>query len=130
MTRRQILLAVGVVIAAIVFLLVWVVPDFIYHPIGYCVGPPVQVRSCRGYGFWSGIAGSFLTSLLTGSGMWTGAFMWWLHTRCDTPGCLRRGKHPTADQMHKLCRVCHPDHPGHKLSLDEIKVLHHAAKRP
>lgn len=128
MTARQVCVAVALAIAAIVFLLVWVVPAFVYHPIGYCVGPPAQVRACRGYGFWSGIAGSFLTSLLTGSGMWTGMFMWWWHSRCDTPRCLRKGKYKTADGHHKQCRVCHPDLPDHKPTRDEIHRMHHAAK--
>jgi hypothetical protein len=129
MKRWQILLTSALVITVLVFIAIWVIPAYIYHPEGYCTGSRVQVRDCLGYNFWSGIAGSFVTSVLTGSGLWTATFLWWWHHRCDTPGCLRKGKHPTADQMHKLCRVCHPDHPGHKLSLAEITELHHEAKR-
>lgn len=128
MTRRQITATVAVALALVVFVLVWVLPDFIYHPIGYCSGPAIQVRDCRGYGFWSGIAGSFLTSLLTGSGMWTAAFMFWWHTRCDTPGCLRHGRYKTADGHHRQCRVCHPDLPDTKPTKAQIHALHHAAK--
>lgn len=128
MTRQQIIAAVGLGLAALVFLLVWVVPDFLYHPIGYCVGNAVQVRDCRGYGFWSGVAGSFLTSLLTGSGLWTGLFLWWWHSRCDTPGCLRKGRYQTADGHHRQCRGCFPDVPDRKLSRAEIHERHHAAK--
>jgi len=51
-----------------------------------------------------------------------------LHTRCDTPRCLRRGKHPTADGQHKLCRRCHPDMPNERLTLAQIHDRHHAAK--
>jgi hypothetical protein len=105
MRRWPIVLAAALAIAMLAFIAVWVIPAYIYHPEGYCAGTRVQVQDCLGYNFWSGIAGSFVTSVLTGSGLWT------------------------ADQMHKLCRVCHPDHPGHKLSLTEITELHRDAKR-
>lgn len=77
--------------------------------------------------WWLSVKGYALTSSI---GFGPLAFLgaaWW-HTRCDTPRCVRRGKHRTSDGQHKLCRVCHPDLPDHKLSLAEIHERHHAHK--
>lgn len=54
--------------------------------------------------------------------------LWW-HTRCDSPRCMRKGRHKTADGHHKLCRPHHPDLPNRKPSLNEIHLRHHAASK-
>jgi hypothetical protein len=48
----------------------------------------------NGYQFWSGIAGSFLTSL---PGWLTAALLFTRHQNCHVKGCLRHG-HP--DPLH------------------------------
>lgn len=79
-----------------------------------------------GYQLWSGILGSFLTSVPG----WLVAFWLFLRTHnCAAPWCLRLGKHPTADGHHRLCRRHHPDLPDRQLSLHEIHLRHHAAKK-
>lgn len=78
----------------------------------------------NGYQFWSSGPGPGLGQVTLLGGLAT----WWGHTRCDTPRCFRKGKHLTADGHHKLCRVCHPDLPNHRLSLAEIHLRHHQAK--
>lgn len=76
---------------------------------------------------WLSIKGYGLTSSIGIGWVVTLGALWW-HTRCDTPRCFRKGKHPTADGLHKICRVCHPDLPNRKLSLAEIHARHEAAK--
>lgn len=128
MTRRRWMivgLVLVVLLSAIVTALLLFAPWF-FHPLGACTGTPHQQELCRGYNSWSGIFGSFLTSLPG----WLAAFgIWYLHHACDNPKCPRIGRHPTADGLHKLCRVCHPDLPNHRLSLAEIHLRHREAKR-
>lgn len=85
---------------------------WLWHPL---IGP--------GYQFWSGIASD--VGEVTVIGACVG--MYRVHN-CAAPRCWRIGRHPTADGMHKLCRRCHPDLPKHRLSLDEIRSLHHTAR--
>lgn len=118
MTRAQILAAAASALIAAGLLVALVIPDWLWHPLGVCSG-----NAC-GYQFWSGVAGSFLI----GGGLWTGGLsMYWRHT-CHAPGCLRIGKHPTADGMHHLCARHHPDLPDGRRSLEEIHAAHHAAR--
>lgn len=84
----------------------------IFHPL-----------SGAGYQFWSGI-GSDLSEL-TLLGLFFGA---WRHLNCHAPGCLRLGKHPTADGQYKLCRKHHPDTPNKRPDLERILAAHAAAK--
>lgn len=77
----------------------------------------------NGYQFWSSGPGPGLGQIT----LVIGVVSWWVHHRCDTPRCLRKGRYQTADGHHKLCRVCHPDLPNHRLSLVEIHARHHAA---
>ena len=54
-----------------------------------------------GYQFWSGIAGSFLTSLPG----WAIAICLYLrHHNCTQKGCLRLG-HPDPEHGHPVCRT-------------------------
>jgi hypothetical protein len=78
----------------------------------------------KGYQFWSG-AGSDISEL-TLLGIALGA---WKHVNCAVPWCVRFGRHPTADGLHKLCRRHHPDLPSRRLSLDEIHARHREHQR-
>lgn len=70
-----------------------------------------------GYQWWSGIG--------SGSPIFVGLIAWWRHHNCMTPRCLRLGRHPTADGVHRLCRRHHPDIPDRGMSLEEIHERHH-----
>lgn len=73
----------------------------------------------RGYQFWSGIAGCFVSL-----GMFSGLLVGWRHVNCHAPWCFRLGKHPTADGQFKLCRKHHPDLPDKQPDLREIHRIH------
>ena len=128
MTRWQIAALVAFVVALIASFFLFVAPDWLYHPLGYCAGTPVEIRDCKGYNSWSG-SFSDVTELTDLAAVLITVFSVWMHTRCDSPGCLRKGKYKTANGHHRQCRVCHPDLPDHKLSKTEIHELHHAFKR-
>lgn len=98
-----------------------ILPSWLLHPLGYCVGSPKMVVACKGYNFWSGIISDLGEVTLIG-----GSLAMLKHLNCDAPRCLRYGPHRTADGHHKLCRKHHPDLPNHKLSLKEIHLRHHA----
>lgn len=114
----------AVVAAALCAVAIALVAPWFYHPLGRCAGTPHQQMLCEGYNSWSGIFGSFLTSL---PGWLVALGIYYRHHNCAALGCPRIGKHQTADGLHKLCRRCHPDLPDHKLSLAEIHERHHAA---
>jgi hypothetical protein len=125
MTRRQILIAVALLLAVLVGLVLFVLPDWLWHPLGYCSGTRVQVRDCKGYNSWSGSFSDLGEITLIG-----GLIAVYRKYNCGAPKCWRIGKHPTADGLHSLCARHHPDLPadGHSLSLDEIWKRHRAAQ--
>lgn len=58
-----------------------------------------------GYQFWSGIAGSFLTSLPS----WLIAALLFLrHRNCHVRGCWRISWHTHPDHGHLVCKRHHP----------------------
>lgn len=124
MTSRQTWLAAALLLITIGLIITFVIPAWLWHPLGVCAGAPTQVRDCKGYNLWSGIAGS----CVTGSGIWTGAITMWWHRTCHAPGCLRLARHPTADSTHVLCGRHHPDIPAGGRTLEQIHAAHHAAK--
>lgn len=86
--------------------------DDFFHPLRYW-----------GYQFWSGIGSDF--SEVTLLGIVLGTFR---HVNCQTPWCLRFGRHQTADGHH-VCRKHHPEMPNGRASLEEIHQRHYAAKQ-
>ena len=81
---------------------------------------PLDPLHGDGYQWWSGLG--------SGSAWIAAVAVGWRHLNCQTPRCLRLGRHPTADGLHKLCRKHHPDLPNRSLKLEEIHRMHHAAK--
>ena len=76
-----------------------------------------------GYQWWSG-AGSDLGEITI-----LGALLVGLRkVNCQSPRCWRIGHHRTADGLHHLCAVHHPDLPGRRLSLAEIHLRHRTAR--
>jgi len=73
----------------------------------------------RGYQFWSGIAGCFVSL-----GLLSGLITAYRHINCHAPWCPRRGIHPAAGGQFKLCRKHHPDLPDKKPDLREIYKIH------
>jgi hypothetical protein len=111
-----VLLAVALLILVLIAL-----PAWFWHPLGYCTGTPSQVVACKGYNLWSGIAGSFLTSLPG----WAVALLVFMHQRnCHVKGCWRFSWHPHPDHGHPVCKPHHPHDPAH---LDAIADEERAA---
>lgn len=101
--------------ALLLLLLIWafvyyIVPDWFWHPLGYCTGTPHQVELCKGYNSWSGILGSFIASVP----QWLIALaLFWRHNNCGHKGCWNTGhKHPGHGQP--MCDI-HYDETPHKL---------------
>lgn len=118
MRDRAIVVALALAVVGLGFLaLHYWVANWFWHPLGYCTGP-----NCKGYQFWSGIVGDIGEVTLIGS-----AVLLFRHVNCHAPWCWRRGVHPTADGMFKLCRKHHPDLPNKKLTLQEIHARHKKA---
>lgn len=83
----------------------------------------LHVEHGNGYQFWSGMGANFGEVTVIGA-----AVALVRHWNCDAPWCPWRGKHPTADGLHHLCRKHHPDLPNRRLSLAEIHHRHVRAK--
>ena len=117
------MILVGLLIVAVLACLVFVVlPDWLWHPLGYCTGSKIAVRDCKGYGIWSGI-GSDVGEITLVAGL----IGMWHHVNCHAPGCPWFGRHKTADGT-PLCRRHHPDLMGKKRTLVEIHRDHRAAQ--
>lgn len=69
---------------------------WIFHPL---VG--------RGYQFWSGIAGCFVSL-----GMLGGILAYLRKHNCHRKGCWRLQWHPDPDSGHPLCKKHHPHDPA------------------
>jgi hypothetical protein len=125
MTLRQILVTVALVLVVLVALVLFVLPDWLWHPLGYCSGTRIQIRDCKGYNSWSGSFSDLGEITLIG-----GLIAVYRKYNCGAAKCWRIGKHPTADGLHNLCARHHPDLPadGRPLSLDEIWKRHRAAQ--
>lgn len=70
------------------------------------------------YGFWSGVAGSFLTNALA-----FGLGLWWKSTCHNSWRCWRHGKYQAAGGTFKLCWRHHPDM-GQRPHSAMIRQLH------
>lgn len=99
-SRNYLLVAVAVA-AAIGLFMLFVVPDYFWHPLGYCPGTPEQVRGCKGYNLHSGI-GANLQELT----MVTGILMLWLKHNCYEHTCPRIGR-VKGDDGHLRCKKDH-----------------------
>jgi hypothetical protein len=89
---------------------------FLVHLTGCDYGLPYGHFSP--YDFWSGVAGSFVIGALVF------IVTAWLHQTCHhSPRCLRRGRHPAAGGMFRLCWKHHPDM-GKRPHPDLIRRLH------
>jgi hypothetical protein len=106
------LLAV-VIILVVIFATHWVDTAFSTYVL--------HVLHNNGYQWWSGAGSDIGEATVIGA-----ALMLFKRWNCESPWCLRHGKHPTADGLHHLCRKHHPDL-GRKLSLAEIHARHFAA---
>jgi hypothetical protein len=124
MRRRRETIAVLLALVSVLVAVALLLPSWFWHPLGYCAGTKIQVRDCLGYNYHSGV-GANLGYISIVLGM---VATYWHHT-CANPWCLHFGRYVTADGHHKLCRVCSPELPDHRLSLEEIQERHHAAKR-
>lgn len=60
-----------------------------------------------GYQFWSGIAGSFVTS----TSVYAGLYIFWRKHNCHVHRCWRLAWHPHPRHGHPLCKRHHPHDP-------------------
>lgn len=95
-----------------------------FHPLGTCPAGQAGL-GCKGYNFWSGIAGSFLISL---PNWFIAGFLFFRHTNCHAPWCPNVGKYPLEGTPFKLCKKHHPDIPDN-LTLEHIMYEHRRAKK-
>jgi hypothetical protein len=98
---------------------------FFVHPLGVCPHGPTYI-GCRGYNFWSGIAGSFLTSL---PGWITAGLVFYLHANCHAKRCPLVGRHPVEGTPYKTCRKHHPVLQGGAATAGEIADAHAEAMK-
>jgi hypothetical protein len=73
-----------------------------YTQTGYFWHP---LRNGPGYNVWSGIAGSFLTSI---PGWFIALYVWIRGQNCHVHGCWRLQWHEHPDHGHPVCRRHHP----------------------
>lgn len=125
MTRKQVIWLLVAIVLFLAFFAIFLAPVWLWHPLGYCAtaGSTKAVVGCKGYNFWSGIFSDVGEITLLG-----GAIAAYRKFNCGAPGCLRIGKHPTADGLHHLCKKHHPDIPDSGHTLAEIHESHRAAK--
>lgn len=76
------------------------------------------------YSFWSGIAGSFLSSAIASAVAFF--FLFYIHHVCTySRWCVRWGHTPMADGRGRVCHRHHPDHEAGKPRL-RGEALHRA----
>ena len=64
-------------------------PEWLWHPLGQCAGTHAEVIRCKSYNFWSGVSGSFITSL---PGWCVALALFLRHHNCHEHGCWRAAK--------------------------------------
>lgn len=107
--NRYYLLIALALLAVTAVAAVLLVPDWFWHPEGYCSGTPAQIRGCKGYNFHSGVGGEFgeLTLL-------AGIATFWFKHNCYEHGCPWLGR-VKGDDDHLRCkghhRQSHPEYP-------------------
>jgi hypothetical protein len=89
----------------------------LFHVMGADYGLPYG--SWSWYDFWSGIAGSFLVSLVVFWALW-----YWHHTCQDSWRCWRWGKYPVAGGMFRVCHRHHPELDGVRPRREHIRAFH------
>jgi len=117
------LLDVLLLVAAIVLcveLISDLLPGWFWHPLGTATcresyTHAEAIRGCKGYNFWSGIAGSFIVSL---PGWVVAAILFFRRHECHVQRCHHPAWHPHPDHGHPVCKRHHPDHrrrrPAHR----------------
>ena len=117
------LLSVGLLVLALICvgnLIYYLLPDWLWHPLGTATckidykGARDAVRGCKGYNFWSGIAGSFIISL---PGWVVAAILFFRRHECHVHTCHRPAWHPHPGHGHPVCKRHHP----HNRTLHETK---------
>jgi hypothetical protein len=75
------------------------------------------------YGFWSGFGSDIGEVALVGA-----VFAVYKRHNCHRRWCWRFGHYDFTNEQtgltYKLCRKCHPDHPGRRLSQRHIDRIH------
>lgn len=98
--RRYLLIAAVLTLAVTLFFLL-VVPDWFWHPLGYCPGTLAQIRGCKGYNFHSGAGANFQEVTLL-----VGVAVFWLKHNCYEHGCPWLGR-VKGNDGHMRCKGHH-----------------------
>lgn len=98
--RYYLLVAVALAAAAALFI-VFVTPDWAWHPLGYCSGTASQVKNCKGYNFYSGIGANLQEVTL-----FVAIAIFWLKHNCYEHGCPWVGR-VKGDDGHLRCKGHH-----------------------
>lgn len=134
MSRRAVAIGLVLLLAGLVLTGLLNAPSWLWHPLGYCSGTPIQIRDCKGYNSWSGSFSDISEITLIGiviSGI-VGAFRVKKHFECHEQTCRHLGVHKVDGTPHRTCWHHHPvlsQHPRGKVPLVHIHQAH-AARRP
>jgi len=112
-------------------------PEWLWHPLGQCVGSHAEYIRCRSYNFWSG-SGSDLGEL-TLLGILGTAALAYKQRNCHVRWCWRMSFHPVRgttrvvchkhhtvevhDAMRKWHDDAHPERLGHGESVDSAGAV-------
>lgn len=124
LTLNRILVVVGG-LGVFVFLLT-LLPDWFWHPLGYCTGTPAAIRGCKGYNSWSGSFSDIgEITLVAGviSGLVATRRFFHLHFECHEETCHKLGVHPVRNTPYRTCWHHHPvlgAHEKHGVPLEHI----------
>lgn len=102
-TKLLILLAVLITVAAIVYAIGSFLPDWFWHPLGYCTGTHVAIRDCKGYNLWSG-TGSDVSELQTPFALTVVVLGFWRVHNCHVKRCWRLRWHVHPEHGHPVCQ--------------------------
>lgn len=119
--RRLIWGVVALVGLALLVLLVQAirVDHWIFHPIG----GTCQGAHCKGYLFWSGIAGTVIFS----TGLYGGILLFARKHNCHVKGCPRLGRYHVNGTPFVVCKPHHPKVPNEGVTVEHVAECHEEA---
>jgi len=111
----EVLLSIWLVALLLVIIAHLLLPDWFWHPLATAVcresyKTADSIRGCKGYNFWSGIAGSFIVSL---PGWAVAGILFFRRHECHVQHCYKPAWHPHPEHGHPVCKRHHPDHGKH-----------------
>lgn len=106
-------------------------PEWLYHPLGLCVGHHAEVIKCKSYNAWSG-SFSDISEITILTGLAIGAYRYKKTHEChvESPKNCRRHGRPVAGTGHRACRKHHPHaaERGSGITVEDILQHHEESK--